>query len=88
MKFRIAMWAGAGLLVAAFWALYFAMVSKDVPIQPIVYTLATFSCPIALVGNHFHFGVKLYWVLVTNAAFYALFGVVVESLRRQFRHAR
>jgi len=82
------MWASVGLIVSIFWAIYFATVSKDIPIQPTVYTLATFSCPIALVGNHFHFGVKLVWVLITNAAFYALFGVIVETLRRQFSHAR
>ena len=88
MKFRIAVWASAGVLVAVFWAVYFAMVSKDIPIQPTVYTLATFSCPIALVGNHFHFGVKLSWVLLTNAALYALLGLVVEGLRRQLNHAK
>jgi hypothetical protein len=88
MKFRIAVWASAGFLVAVFWAIYFAMVSKDVPIQPIVYTLASFSCPLALVGNHFHFGVKLSSVLVTNTAFYALFGLIVETLRRQLNRAK
>src|SRR5271165_4025917 len=88
MKFRIAVWASAGFLVAVCWAIYFAMLSKDIPIQPIVYTLASFSCPLALVGNHFHFGVKLSWVLVSNAAFYALFGLVVEGLRRQLDHAK
>ncbi len=88
MKSRIAVWASAGFLVAVFWAIYFAMLSKDVPIQPIVYTLASFSCPIALAGDHFHFGVKLSWVLVTNAVFYALFGLAVESLRRQLNHAK
>jgi hypothetical protein len=83
MKFRIAMWASAGFLVAVFWAIYFAMVSKDIPVEPVVYALASFSCPLVLVGNHFHFGVKLWWVLVTNAAFFGLFGLVVEGLRRQ-----
>lgn len=88
MKVRIAVWAGAGFLVAVFWAIYFATLSKDLPVKPIVNALATFSCPLALVGNHFHFGVKLSWVLVTNAAFYALFGFVVEGLRRQLNHAK
>ena len=37
MKFRIVMWASAGFLVAASSALYFAMRSKDNPIEPIVY---------------------------------------------------
>jgi hypothetical protein len=88
MKSRIAMWASAGFLVAVFWAIYFATLSKDLPVSPIAYTLANFSCPLALVGNHFHFGVKLYSVLVTNTAVYALFGLVVEALRQQLNHAK
>jgi predicted TIM-barrel fold metal-dependent hydrolase len=35
-----------------------------------------------LVGIHFHFGIRLYWVLVTNAAIYALAGVIVETMLR------
>ena len=38
MKYRIAMWASAGFLVACCWALYFAMRSKENPIEPIVYS--------------------------------------------------
>ena len=82
------MWASAGFLVAVFWAIYFAMLSKDLPVNPIVHTLATFSCPLALVGDHFHLGVKLYSVLVTNTAVYGLLGLVVESLRQQLNHAK
>ena len=85
MKFRIAMWGSAGVLIALCWALYFAQVSKDVPIEPAVLALARFSCPIAFVGDYFHFGVKLTWVIATNAAFYALFGLAVETLRRHVR---
>ena len=88
MKHRIAIWAIAGVIVAVLWAVYFAGMGKDIPIQPIVYTLASISCPLALVGNHFHFGVKLSWVLLTNAALYALLGLVVEGLRRQLNHAK
>jgi hypothetical protein len=87
MKYRIAIWASAGFIVGVFWAIYFAMLSKDVPVQPIIYTLARISCPLALVGDYFHFGVKLYWVLVSNAGIYALFGLIGETLRRQIRHA-
>jgi hypothetical protein len=50
--------------------------------------LARLSCPIALVGDYFHFGVKLSWVLVANAAFYALVGGAVETLRRQLNLAK
>jgi len=88
MKLRIAVWAGAGFFVAVFWAVYFATLSKDIPVNPMIYTLANFSCPLALVGNHFHFGVQLSSVLVTNTAFYALFGLIVEALRRKLNHAK
>ena len=88
MKFRIAVWASAGVVVAVLWAIYFAMASKDVPIQPIIRTIASISCPLSLVGDYFHFGVKLSWVIVTNAAFYALFGLFAETLRRQLNHAK
>jgi hypothetical protein len=86
MKYRIAMWAGSGLLVAGAWGLYFGWVSKDVPIAPIVYTLARVTCPAAIVGAHFP--LSLYLVLAANAATYALVGLIVEILRMQFSHSR
>jgi hypothetical protein len=88
VKYRIAAWGVAGVFIALCWALYFAQASKDLPIDPIVSVLARLSCPIALVGDYFHFGVKLSWVLVANAAFYTLFGLIVETLRRQLNHAK
>ena len=87
MKYRIAMWASAGFLVAACWALYFAMRSKDNPIEPIVWTLAALTPPVVLAGFPFHFGISLYWVLVANAATYALLGLIVETLRQQLKPA-
>ena len=86
MKYRIAMWASAGFLVAGGWGLYFAVASKDNPIEPIVYFLARLTCPIAIAGSHFP--ISLYWTLVANAAAYALFGLVAEALRRQLNHAK
>ena len=83
MKYRIAMWAGAGLLVAGCWGLYFAWASKNMPIEPIVYTLARVTCPVAIAG--WYFPLSLYLVLAANAATYALVGLIVEILRRQFR---
>jgi hypothetical protein len=38
MKYRIAMWASAGFLVAAWWALYFASRNKDNPITYCIHT--------------------------------------------------
>ena len=86
MKYRIAMWASAGFLVAACWALYFAMRSKDNPIGPIVYTLGSLTQPIVLIGSYFHFGMSFYLVILANAATYGLVGLIVESLRRKLRH--
>jgi hypothetical protein len=87
VKNRIAIWSSAGFIVGVFWAIYFAMLSKDVPIQPIIYTLARISCPLAFVGDYFHFGVKLSWVLVSNIGVYALLGLIAETLRRQIKPA-
>jgi hypothetical protein len=85
MKNRIAIWAGVGFLVAGCWAVYFAIASKDNPISPIVNTLARITCPIAAAGAHFP--ISVYWVLIVNAATYALVGVIVETLRQKLRQA-
>jgi len=88
MQYRIRMWAIAGFLVASCWALYFAEANKDNPTAPIVWTLAGLTQPIALVSFYFHFGLHFYWVLLANAATYALIGLIVETLRRQLKHAK
>ena len=85
MKYRIAGWATLGLFIAGCWGLYFAWVSKDTPIDPIVYAFARLTCPIALVRSY---PLRLYLVLVANAATYALVGLIVESLRQRLNHAR
>lgn len=85
MKYRIGMWAGAGFLVAGGWALYAlastppALTSAD-PIMPLV----KLTCPIALLS---FYPLRLYWVLLANAATYAFAGLIVETLRLRLRHA-
>jgi hypothetical protein len=86
MKYRLAIWAAAGFLVASGWAVYFLVASKDRPIEPIVYTLARLTCPVAIVGSHYP--VSLNSVLAANVATYALVGLVVEIVRRQLDHSR
>jgi hypothetical protein len=81
MKYRIAMWAAAGFLVAGGWAVYFLVASKDHPIEPIVSALVRFTCPVAIVGSHYP--VSLFSAFAANVATYALVGLVVESLRRK-----
>jgi len=85
MKYRIAIWAAAGFLVAAGWAVYLLVASKDHLIEPIVSTLIRVTCPVAIVGAHYP--VSLYSALVANVATYALIGLVVETLQRQSKHS-
>jgi hypothetical protein len=89
MKNRIAMWAGAGLLVAGFWALYL-FPTAPIPMTPAepLWTLVRLTCPVMFAGFYFHFPVSVYWSLLANAATYALIGMIAETLRRQLKHAK
>jgi hypothetical protein len=86
MKYRIGMWAIVGFLVAGCWALYAfatrppAMTSAD----PIV-TLVRLTCPITLLS---FYPLRLYWVLLANAATYALVCLTVETLRQRLNHTK
>jgi len=86
MRYRIAMWSSAGFLISACWALYFAMRSKDNPIEPIVHTLGVLTQPVVLIGSYFHFGMSFYLVILANATTYALLGLIVETLRHRLHH--
>jgi hypothetical protein len=79
MKQRIAIWVMLGILAAAFWGIFFLLIR---PADPLVWNLARLSCPIVIVGHYLNFGVRLYWVLATNAVIYAVVGLVVEGLLR------
>ena len=84
---RIAMWASAGLLVSVGWGLYFASTNKALPIEPIVYILASLTQPTAAVALYLRPALQLglTWVVVVNAATYALLGLIVETIRRHYR---
>lgn len=85
MKHRIAVWAGAGLLVAGCWAIY-GMVSAPPALtsaDPIL-VLVHLTCPITLVS---FYPLHLYWVLAANAATYALLGFIVETVRQRLQRA-
>ena len=89
MKYRIAMWASAGLLVAGCWNLYvLAKFPNQMTSEPIVWTLVRLTCPIAFASFHFHFPVSIYWFFLANAVTYALVGLVVETLRLRLHHAK
>lgn len=84
---RIATWMSAGFLVSFGWGLYFATANKGIPIGPIVMALARLTNPTAAVVLYLNPGspLGLTWVAVTNAATYALLGLIVETVRRHHR---
>ena len=74
MKLRIAIWTGVGALVAVLWAVYIS----GTPTATIPWTLVYLTCPIALAR---HYALSFYFVLLVNAATYALAGRIVEIMR-------
>jgi hypothetical protein len=89
MKFRIAIWAGLGFLVAVGWAVYSfsANPSPITPAKPVVWNLALLTQPIALASVHYRFGVSVNWVVLANTLTYGLIGLIAETMRRKLRHA-
>jgi hypothetical protein len=85
MRHRIAMWAAVGLLVAGCWAVVAGFIPMN-SAKPAVWNLAVFSQPVALLTIYLHSGMHFYWVMLANAATYALVGLMVETLRRPLRH--
>jgi hypothetical protein len=75
MKLRIAIWAIVGFLIAGFWALY--LFPTTLLRDPVLSTIARTTCPITFAS----FGIRFYWVLLANAATYALVGLIFEALR-------
>ena len=82
MKLRIALWAAVGALVVACWALYMVLTK---PTPHAMRILLDLTCPIALLG---HYRLSYYFVLVVNAATYALTGAIVETAFRLYKHTR
>ena len=81
MKYRIKMWAIAGFLVAGYWAVYaFATMPTMLFAQPEILILVRLTCPIALFS---HYPISFSWVLLANAATYAMVGGIVEMSRRR-----
>ena len=66
-----------------FWTLY---ISVMVPAaRGTMWTLAYLTCPIALVRQY---ALNFYFVVLANAATYALVGAVVEVMRAYFHQTR
>jgi len=85
VKRRIAWWAAVGFLVAVGWAVYAS--AGPAPItsaEPTLIVFAGLTQPIVAASLYFHFGLHVWWVVVANAATYALLGAIVEALRKRF----
>jgi hypothetical protein len=87
MLIRAVIWASAGFLVSVGWGLYFASTNKGIPIQPAVYLLARLTQPSAafLLYLNPNAPLGLTWVVVANAATYALLGLIVGTIRQHHR---
>jgi hypothetical protein len=87
MKYRIAMWASVGFLVASCWAVYamatFPFTNERMH-EPWVMILSRLTCPVAMAGGVFP--LPLSWVVVVNAVTYGLAGFMLETLRRRWFH--
>ena len=80
MKLRIAISSGVGELVVVAWRVYIsATLSNPLGTGGVGRALVYLTCPIAIAGRHPQ---GFYFVLIANAATYALAGVVVETIRR------
>jgi hypothetical protein len=81
MKSRTAIWAAVGALVVVAWRVYIsATLSNPLDTGGVGRALVFLTCPIALASQHHPQG--FYFVLIANAATYALAAVVVETTRR------
>jgi hypothetical protein len=85
MKSRIAIWATLGVLVVVAWRIYIsATFSNPLGRGGVGRILVYLTCPISLGSQHPQ---GFYFVLIANAATYALAGIVVEITRRYY-HTR
>lgn len=81
MKRRIAMWAGAGFLIAVFWAIYFFPTATNIIANhPAIWALACLTCPVVFASLHLGVGVPVFWAVLANSATYALLGLALETV--------
>ena len=85
MKCRLAIWGSLGAFVVIAWTLYINAISPiQITSNAVAWTLACLTCPIALAHRY---PLSIYFVLLANAATYALIGLLVEAIRRH-HHSR
>ncbi|HVP55448.1 MAG TPA: hypothetical protein VMU45_10670 [Candidatus Eisenbacteria bacterium] len=89
MKNRVAIWAGVGFLVASCWAVYAFVTPPEsflvVLREPLVQAALYLTCPISYAGRYYP--IQFWWVLLTNAATYALVGLILEMFRTKSKQS-
>jgi len=83
MTRRIALWSLVGFIVACVWVV-FTMSLEPATLLRLEHgryfrTVADVTLPISLLG---HYPIKYYWVVLLNAATYALVGFAIELMWR------
>jgi hypothetical protein len=79
VKFRIALWSGLGALVVVVWRIYISTtLSNPLGTDGVGRAFVYLTCPISIASHHPQ---GFYFVLVVNAATYALVGAVIEAIR-------
>lgn len=82
MKRTIAMWAGAGLLLAVAWAVYAVYVPMyRGSIGPATWVLLAVTFPAAFSSLKIGFPLHLIWAVLLNVATFAALGAIVEGVR-------
>ena len=85
MKRRVALWAGAGFLIASGFVLYTLLASPEqlraILQLPLARDLVYVTCPVAYAGREL--ALPFWSVPLINAATYALIGLLAEFVRRK-----
>ncbi len=85
MRRSIVIGIGTGVTVALAWALYAILTGPEnnIAANPALWFAARVTCPLVAAGTWLHSGVRLEWVVVSNAAVYGLLGASIGWLRRE-----
>lgn len=83
MKSRIAIWASVGAVIVVAWRVYIsATLSNPLGTGGLGRVLVYLTCPIAIARQQHP--QSFYFVLIANAATYALAGLILETARRYY----
>ena len=80
MKRKVVWWAFAGFVVACSWFIIGLFTWPNYNLGH--WTIVAITAPASLLGRAMP--LAYYWFILLNAAVYALFGLAIELLRRQF----